>query len=83
MPVEITPEVEQLVHAIYIDGGFVNETEALRQYRTRQQLVADVNSGVAQLDNGEYAKYDTNSRQRFRDDILAESKRRASTNPAP
>jgi predicted transcriptional regulator len=57
MPVEITTEVKHLVEAIYRDGNFADETavltEALRVYRRRQQLVADVNAGVAQLDRGE------------------------------
>ena len=57
MSIEITPEVEQLVHGIFAAGQFANESEvltaAVRLLHDRQQLLKDLEQGCRELDNGQ------------------------------
>lgn len=57
MSIEITPEVEQLVHGIYATGQFSSEsdvlTAAVRMLHDRQQLQRDLEQGCRELDNGQ------------------------------
>ena len=75
MPVQITPELESLVQEILAQGEFQDEAEVLREalhlLQKRQQLMRDVNDGVAQLDRGESSEYDENSLDQFLDDVRA------------
>lgn len=75
MPVQITPELESLVQEILAQGEFQDEAEVLREalhlLQKRQQLMRDVNDGVAQLDRGESSEYDENSFDQFLNDVRA------------
>jgi antitoxin ParD1/3/4 len=57
MGIEITPEVEQLVHGIYSDGRYASEAEviaaALQLLQRREQLRKDIEQGVRELDSGQ------------------------------
>jgi hypothetical protein len=57
MAIEITPELESLVHGIFAGGGFASETEllstALHLLKQREQLRADLKQGCDELDRGE------------------------------
>jgi len=57
MAIEITPEVEQLVHGIYAGGQYASETEvlaaAVRLLNQREQLRQDLEQGCRELDAGE------------------------------
>ena len=57
MSIQITPEVEQLVHGIYATGQYASETEvlaaAVRMLHNRQQLRMDLEQGSRELDNGQ------------------------------
>lgn len=76
MSVQITPELEAIVSEIFSEGEFRDEEEVLREalnlLRKRQQLIRDVNAGVAQLDGDECREYDENSHDRFLDEIRSE-----------
>ena len=87
MPVQITPELEALVQEILAEGVFQDESEvlheALRLLQKRQQLLRDVNAGVAQLDQGRFSEYDENSLEQFLDDVRVVSRQPASKNNDP
>jgi len=57
MSIEITPEVEQLVHGIFATGQFASESEvlsvAVRLLHDRQQLLSELEQGCRELDNGQ------------------------------
>jgi putative addiction module CopG family antidote len=70
MTVEIPSDLQDFVQAAITSGNFKDEGEvvgeALRLLRQREQLRADVNVGLAQLDAGQYAEYDEHGlRARF------------------
>lgn len=72
MAIEITPEVESLVHGIYAGGQYASETDviaaALQLLQQREQLRRDLQRGCDELDRGE----------RFEaDDVFAELRQRA------
>ena len=73
MPVQITPELEALVQEILSEGLFQDEAEVLREalrlLQKRQQLLRDVNAGVAQLDQGRSSEYNEDSLEQFLDDV--------------
>jgi putative addiction module CopG family antidote len=62
MSIEITPEVEQLVHGIFAAGQFASEsdvvTAAVRLLHDRQQLLKDLEQGCRELDNGQRVEAD-------------------------
>jgi antitoxin ParD1/3/4 len=62
MAIEITPEVERLVHGIYSDGRYASETEviaaALHLLQRREQLRKDIEQGVRELDTGQRIEAD-------------------------
>jgi putative addiction module CopG family antidote len=72
MSIEITPEVEQMVHGIIATGHFANESEvltaAVRLLHDRQQLLKELDEGCRELDNGQ--RIDA-------DDLFAELRARA------
>ena len=57
MSIEITPEVEQLVHGIYAGGQYSSEAEvlaaAVRLLNQREQLRNDLQQGCRELDSGQ------------------------------
>jgi Arc/MetJ-type ribon-helix-helix transcriptional regulator len=57
MSIEITPEIEQLVHGIFATGQFATEsdvvTAAVRLLHDRQQLLKDLEQGCRELDDGQ------------------------------
>ncbi|HEY4232325.1 MAG TPA: type II toxin-antitoxin system ParD family antitoxin [Lacipirellulaceae bacterium] len=57
MDIQITPEVAQLVHAIYDGGQYGSESEvlmaALRLLHQRQLLRKDLEQGCRELANGQ------------------------------
>lgn len=57
MSIEITPEVECLVHGIFASGHFASEAEvltvAVRLLHDRQQLRSDLEQGRRELDSGQ------------------------------
>jgi antitoxin ParD1/3/4 len=57
MNVEIPPELSPFVQQMLSAGSYRNENEllieGLRLLRSREQLRADVNAGIEQLENGE------------------------------
>ncbi|MCI0334412.1 MAG: CopG family transcriptional regulator [Planctomycetes bacterium] len=57
MGIEITPEVESLVHGIYADGQYSSEAEvlaaALLLLQQRDRLRNDLRQGCDELDRGE------------------------------
>jgi antitoxin ParD1/3/4 len=57
MSIQITTEIEQLVESIYVGGNYRDETAvldaALRLLKQRDQLLSDVQAGIAQLDAGQ------------------------------
>ena len=73
MAVQITPELEALVQEILSEGLFQDEAEVLREalrlLQKRQQLLRDVNAGVAQLDQGRSSEYNEDSLEQFLDDV--------------
>ncbi|MGD9634249.1 MAG: type II toxin-antitoxin system ParD family antitoxin [Pirellulales bacterium] len=56
MAIEITPEVRALVQGIYASGQFASESEvvsaAVRLLHDRQQLIAKLEQGRRELDQG-------------------------------
>ena len=87
MPVQITPELEALVQEILSEGAFQDEAEVLREalrlLQKRQQLLRNVNAGVAQLDQGRFSEYDENSLEQFLDDVRVVSRQSTSKNNDP
>jgi Arc/MetJ-type ribon-helix-helix transcriptional regulator len=57
MSIEITPEVESLVHGIYSHGHYASEADvlaaALQLLQQRDQLRAELMRGCDELDRGE------------------------------
>lgn len=57
MNVEIPPELSPFVHQMIACGNYRNENEllieGLRLLRSREQLRADVDAGIAQLEAGQ------------------------------
>ena len=57
MAIEITPELESVVHGIYAGGLYASETDviaaALNLLQQRDQLRSDLQQGCAELDRGE------------------------------
>jgi Arc/MetJ-type ribon-helix-helix transcriptional regulator len=57
MGIEITPEVESLVHGIYSHGRYASEADvlsaALHLLQQRDQLRAELMRGYDELDRGE------------------------------
>jgi antitoxin ParD1/3/4 len=57
MAIEITPELEHLVHGIFAGGQFASETDvlatALQLLQQREQLRFDLQQGIDELDRGE------------------------------
>lgn len=72
MAIEITPEVESLVHGIYSTGHYASESDvlavALQLLQHRDQLVDDLRQGCDELDRGE--RIDA-------DEVFAELRQRA------
>jgi len=62
MAIQITPEVESLVHGIYAGGQYASETDvvaaALRLLQQREQLRSDLQRGCDELDRGERLEAD-------------------------
>jgi Arc/MetJ-type ribon-helix-helix transcriptional regulator len=58
---------------ILTEGVFQDEAEVLREalrlLQKRQQLLRDVNAGVAQLDQGQFSEYDEDSLEQFLNDV--------------
>jgi antitoxin ParD1/3/4 len=58
MGLEITPDLEDMVHAILQGGRYENESEVLRAALSllgqRDQLRKDIQNGIAELDRGDY-----------------------------
>ena len=84
MPVQITPELEALVQEILSEGVFQDEAEVLREalrlLQKRQQLLRDVNAGVAQLDQGRFSEYDEDSLEQFLNDVRVVGRQPTSKN---
>ena len=57
MKVEIPPELEEFVQSVIRNGTYDDVravvSEALRLLQQREELITDVNAGVAQLNRGE------------------------------
>jgi len=72
MGIEITPEVESLVHGIYADGQYESEVDviatALHLLQQRDRLRNDLRQGCEELDRGERI---------LGDEVFAELRRRA------
>jgi len=57
MSVEVTPEIEEIVQAIYRTGHYENESEviheALNLLRKRDQLRLEIKQGLLEIERGE------------------------------
>ncbi|HEY2760507.1 MAG TPA: hypothetical protein VGI75_07180 [Pirellulales bacterium] len=57
MSIQITGEMEQLIHAICLGGNYANEMEvmgeALKLLSRREQLRGEIQAGIAELDAGQ------------------------------
>ncbi|MSR58852.1 MAG: type II toxin-antitoxin system ParD family antitoxin [Planctomycetaceae bacterium] len=57
MPVQITPESEHIVQSMIAAGAYETESavieEALRLLQQREQLRAEIQQGIEELDRGE------------------------------
>jgi len=57
MEIEITPEVQQLIHGIFAEGHYDSESEvlaaAVQLLHQRQQLRKDLEQGCRELDAGQ------------------------------
>jgi antitoxin ParD1/3/4 len=57
MSVEVTPEIEEIVHSIFRTGRYETESqviyEALNLLQKRDQLRLDVKQGLSEIERGE------------------------------
>jgi Arc/MetJ-type ribon-helix-helix transcriptional regulator len=57
MYIELSDEINQLVHGIYAEGHYASEAEvvavAVRMLHRQQQLCKDLEQGCRELDRGE------------------------------
>jgi Arc/MetJ-type ribon-helix-helix transcriptional regulator len=57
MTINISPDLEQIVHGIYAGGGYASEadviSDALHLLQQREQLRNDLRRGVKEPDQGE------------------------------
>jgi Arc/MetJ-type ribon-helix-helix transcriptional regulator len=74
MSIDISPEHREFVRVELESGRFASEqelvAEAIELLRARQNLLAKLDLGIAQLDRGEGVTYSSNDRERFVADIL-------------
>ena len=81
MSAGVSPENERYIQSLIEGGRFRNRTEVLDAgvdlLRLRSELLARIEEGRRQLDEGEYTEYDDSSlRERFR--VLTQRARNAS-----
>ncbi|MBI4963790.1 MAG: type II toxin-antitoxin system ParD family antitoxin [Desulfomonile tiedjei] len=57
MSLEVTPEIEEIVHTLFRTGQYESESqiihEALNLLRKRDQLRLDIKQGLSEIESGE------------------------------
>ena len=78
MSTDVSPENEQYIASVVARGDFRDRSEVLNTgvelLRRRNDLVADVEAGTRQLENGDYHDYDREGLHRLFDRIKAEGR---------
>ena len=85
MTIHLTPEQSKSIQTLVQTGAYRDEIqvidEALDLLKAQQELRAQVNAGVQQLDQGQYRTYQPHERERFLDDVEAASRARRASSP--
>lgn len=76
----IAPENEQFINQAIAEGTYTDRAEvvnaALTLLRSRAELLAKIDEGTRQLQNGEYTEYDDESLKAHFEDIKARGRQR-------